>query len=30
MPMKVTIETTIAAPIETVWRAWTTPEDIVR
>jgi uncharacterized protein YndB with AHSA1/START domain len=30
MPIKVTIETTIAAPIETVWLAWTTPEDIVR
>ena len=26
--MKITVETTIAAPIEQVWRAWTTPEDI--
>jgi uncharacterized protein YndB with AHSA1/START domain len=26
--MKITVETTIAAPIERVWRAWTTPEDI--
>lgn len=26
--MKITIETTIPAPIEEVWRAWTTPEDI--
>jgi uncharacterized protein YndB with AHSA1/START domain len=26
--MKITVETTIAAPIETVWRAYTTPEDI--
>ncbi|MFM7248960.1 MAG: SRPBCC family protein [Planctomycetaceae bacterium] len=26
--MKITIETTIAAPIEEVWHAWTTPEDI--
>jgi uncharacterized protein YndB with AHSA1/START domain len=28
--MKITIETTIAAPVEVVWRAWTTPEDIVQ
>ena len=28
--MKVTVETTVAAPIETVWRAYTTPEDIVQ
>ncbi len=28
--MKITIETTIAAPIDDVWRAWTTPEDILR
>jgi len=27
--MKITVETTVAAPIETVWRAWTTPDDIV-
>lgn len=26
--MKITIETTIAAPITAVWRAYTTPEDI--
>jgi len=26
--MKITIETTVAAPIEKVWQAWTTPEDI--
>ena len=26
--MKITVETTVAAPIEDVWRAWTTPEDI--
>lgn len=26
--MKITIETTVAAPIKEVWRAWTTPEDI--
>ena len=26
--MKITVETLIAAPIEEVWRAWTTPEDI--
>lgn len=26
--MKITVETTIAAPIEDVWRAWTTPDDI--
>ena len=26
--MKITIETTVAAPIEEVWRAWTTPDDI--
>ena len=28
--MKVTVETTVAAPIETVWRAYTSPEDIVQ
>lgn len=28
--MKITVETTINAPIETVWRAWTTPADIVQ
>ncbi|MCF2971335.1 SRPBCC domain-containing protein [Synechococcus sp. Nb3U1] len=24
----ITVETTVTAPIEEVWRAWTTPEDI--
>lgn len=26
--MKITVEATIAAPVEDVWRAWTTPDDI--
>jgi uncharacterized protein YndB with AHSA1/START domain len=26
--MKITVESTVAAPIEQVWNAWTTPEDI--
>lgn len=26
--MKIIVETTVAAPIEEVWRAWTTPDDI--
>jgi uncharacterized protein YndB with AHSA1/START domain len=26
--MKITVETTVKAPIEEVWRAWTTPADI--
>ena len=26
--MKITVETIVNAPIESVWRAWTTPEDI--
>jgi uncharacterized protein YndB with AHSA1/START domain len=26
--MKVTVETPVAAPLEDVWRAWTTPADI--
>lgn len=26
--MKISVETTVAAPIEEVWRAYTTPEDI--
>src|ERR1700752_4419522 len=26
--MKITVETAVAAPIEQVWRAYTTPEDI--
>src|SRR3954447_12230199 len=28
--MKIAVETTVAAPIEDVWRAYTTPEDIKR
>jgi len=28
--MKITVETKVAAPIEQVWRAWTTPEDIIQ
>ena len=28
--MLITVETTIAAPIEAVWHAWTTPADIVQ
>ncbi|MFO0876295.1 MAG: SRPBCC family protein [Gemmataceae bacterium] len=28
--MKITVETTVTAPIEEVWRAWTTPADIVQ
>lgn len=28
--MKITVERHVAAPVDTVWRAWTTPEDIVR
>ncbi|MEO7994355.1 MAG: SRPBCC family protein [bacterium] len=27
---KITVETTVAAPIEKVWKAWTTPEDITQ
>lgn len=26
----ITVETTVAAPIDQVWRAYTTPEDIIR
>ncbi|MHA3773849.1 SRPBCC family protein [Verrucomicrobiota bacterium sgz303538] len=26
--MNITVETKVAAPIENVWRAWTSPEDI--
>jgi uncharacterized protein YndB with AHSA1/START domain len=26
--MRITVETTVAAPVEDVWRAWTTPDDI--
>jgi uncharacterized protein YndB with AHSA1/START domain len=26
--MKITVETTVAAPVAEVWRAWTTPADI--
>ncbi|MFC0170236.1 SRPBCC domain-containing protein [Pseudoduganella danionis] len=28
--MKITVETTIAAPLETIWQSWTTPEAIVQ
>jgi uncharacterized protein YndB with AHSA1/START domain len=28
--MKITIETLVDAPIEEVWRAWTTPDDILQ
>src|SRR6476620_6646710 len=28
--LKITVETTVDAPIEHVWRAWTTPEDITQ
>lgn len=28
--MKVTVETTMAAPVDAVWRAYTTPADIVQ
>lgn len=28
--MHITVETTVAAPIEAVWQAWTTPADIVQ
>lgn len=28
--MRITVETTVAAPVEEVWRAYTTPEDIKR
>lgn len=28
--MKITVETTVRAPLPEVWRAWTTPEDIVQ
>ncbi|MGH7217531.1 MAG: SRPBCC family protein [Nitrospiraceae bacterium] len=28
--MKITVETIVAAPIEDVWRAWTTPKDIMQ
>ncbi|WP_374360052.1 SRPBCC family protein [Pseudoduganella danionis] len=28
--MKITVETTIAAPLETIWQCWTTPQDIVQ
>src|SRR6188508_2374988 len=26
--MKITVETTVTAPVEEVWKAWTTPDDI--
>jgi uncharacterized protein YndB with AHSA1/START domain len=28
--MRITVETTVAAPIETVWDAWNNPDDIVQ
>jgi uncharacterized protein YndB with AHSA1/START domain len=28
--MKITVETTVAAPVKSVWRAYTNPEDIKR
>lgn len=28
--MKITVETTIQADIETIWQAWTTPADIIQ
>lgn len=28
--MKITVQATVRAPIETVWKAYTTPEDIVQ
>ncbi len=28
--MKITVEALVRAPVEKVWRAWTTPEDITR
>lgn len=28
--MKITVETYVRAPLDTVWRAWTTPDDIIR
>ena len=28
--MKITVESVVAAPIEDVWRAWITPEDIMQ
>jgi uncharacterized protein YndB with AHSA1/START domain len=28
--MKITVETTVRAPIEKVWQAYTTPEDIIQ
>ena len=28
--MKITVETMVSAPLEEVWRAWTTPDDILQ
>lgn len=28
--MKITVEATVAAPVAEVWRAWTTPDDIIQ
>jgi uncharacterized protein YndB with AHSA1/START domain len=30
MAIKITVETSVAAPIEQVWRAWNTPADIMQ
>ena len=30
MTQKITVETKIAAPLDQVWRAWNTPEDIIQ
>ena len=27
--MRITVEATVAAPVEDVWRAWTTPQDVM-
>lgn len=27
--MKITVEALVKAPVETVWRCWTTPQDIM-
>lgn len=28
--MKISVETIVSAPLESVWHAWTRPEDIVQ
>src|SRR3569623_2037367 len=30
MPMRITVETSVAAPIDRVWQAYSTPADIVK